>query len=408
MTRRERVDRIAGYALSLGASLGTFGFFAVQGILLARLLGPEARGAFATAIMYPQALLYLGLLGAPELIAGYAAKVESTLALRRTAARYGLVAGLLSLLVCLVLDWLTIPTHLRYVLPLAWLCALALPFQQVRLAVQAVDHGQRQLRRYNWIRLLAAASFPVSLAVGFVWGARDLTSTCILFVVSQAGTLGLIQLGMSGSWFGPGEVPVRRALSDAKGLMMAWAATELLERVDLILMVLLIGTESTLGFYASAIPIAAVMIIIPNTAGLYAFNKATEQNNRLTWREARNFLGLGMVVQTVTGIVLALLLPKLILILYGEDFMPTVPFAWLLIPAGALRGLLQACDSYLRGRRKPMVGVKARGLSLPILVISSLLLLPVAGAYAIPISLTLAQSLCFVVSAFAIMADTRE
>ncbi len=81
----QRWKKLAGIAVTLATSLGSFGLFAIQGVLLARMLGPDQRGAFAAAGLYPQALLYLGMLGAPELFAGYASRNLDDPKLRRSA-----------------------------------------------------------------------------------------------------------------------------------------------------------------------------------------------------------------------------------------------------------------------------------------------------------------------------------
>lgn len=216
-----RWNRIWGPLATLAASMGAFGFFALQGIILARLLGPEMRGAFAAAVLFPQTLLYFGLLGSPELFAGYASRGFDDAALRRSAARYGLCAGLISLAACLVLDVAFIRAEFRWVLPLAGLCALALPLQQIRLSVQAVDHGQRQLTRYNQGRILSAAVFPLMLLLAWSFGVADLWWICGLFVASQAIALLLAQRGMKESWRGPGHVSVPKALGQAKPLIAA-------------------------------------------------------------------------------------------------------------------------------------------------------------------------------------------
>ncbi len=408
LERVERRARAAGVLLSLAASVGAFVFFAIQGILLARLLGPGQRGAFAAAVLFPHALLYLGLLGASELIAGYAARGMDNVALRRSAARYGAFAGLTSMLLCVLLDWLLIPEQMRDHLPLALLCSIALPLQQIRLSVQAVDHGQRNMVRYNQIRLLAAAAFPVTLGLGALAGLRDLNWCCYWFVISQLLALMLIQWGMEGSWFGRGAVPIRKALYDARGLMMAWLSTELLERLDLLLFLLLVANDVTLGFYSAAAPIAGAMIIIPNTIGLYAFNRGARKDEMPNPRDARTYLILGVVVQCICAIVLAALLPTLVPLCYGATFSETVVFAWLLLPAGMFRGLLQAADSFSRARNNPGLGMRARLISVPILIAIAIFAKPVLGAYAIPVGLSVAQIVCFLIVAFGVMRDVYD
>ncbi|WP_238383198.1 hypothetical protein [Rubripirellula obstinata] len=62
-----------------------------QGILLARLLGPVGRGAYAAAVLYVQMLLYIGLLGGLEVICRHAANPSiNQQKLRRAALWLGL------------------------------------------------------------------------------------------------------------------------------------------------------------------------------------------------------------------------------------------------------------------------------------------------------------------------------
>jgi antigen flippase len=404
-------NRVAGPLATLSASLGAFAFFAVQGIILARLLGPEMRGAFAAAVLFPQALLYLGLLGAPELFAGYAARGLENSSLRRSAARYGLVAGLFSLCVCLLLNIAFIREDFRWVLPLASLCALSLPLQQIRLAIQAVDHGQRELSRYNQGRLLSAAAFPFVLLIAVAFRITDLNWICVMFVISQGLALLLAQRGMRASWSGTGAVPIPRALGEARPLIAAWFSSELLERLDMCLMLALVSDEATLGYYAAAVPIAALMIIVPNAASLYAFNLGARSSEIPSYRRAFKFLFTGLVIQIVSAGLLAALLPFLVTMFYGERFAPTVVFAWFLLPAGVFRGLLQAIDGYLRARGKAVVGVVTRLVGTAILVVVAtcsggwLQRLGFEAALAIPLGLSVALAFCFVVMSAVMLMD---
>ena len=76
-------------------TLAVFGIFFVQGIILARILGPLGRGEFGTSIQIPRdLLLYAGLLGGIEIVNSYASKgVRSLVKLRYSAARLGLITG---------------------------------------------------------------------------------------------------------------------------------------------------------------------------------------------------------------------------------------------------------------------------------------------------------------------------
>ncbi|MFK7734947.1 MAG: lipopolysaccharide biosynthesis protein [Pirellulaceae bacterium] len=399
--------KLLGIGWTVGASVGTFGFFAIQGVILARILGPADRGVFAAAVLFPQALLYPGMLGAPELFASYAAQGAKNAELRRSAVVYGAFAGILTCLACVGLNWATIPENMRHVLPWAMLCAATMPLQQIRFSVQAVDHGQRRFKRYNTVRLAAAATFPALLVIGWVLGLNSVPQAAMLFVAAQVIALGLIQVGMPSSWIGERAVGLKRALSEAKGLMGAWWATELLERLDLVLVMVLIANDRVLGFYAAAVPIASLMIIVPNAAGLYAFNRGARESENLTPSDAWRFIGLGLGIQILCAAALAAVLPFLVPLFYGDDFSPTVHFAWLLLPAGIFRGLLQAADSYLRARKRPVAGIVARCVAIPVLLLISIGGQSSLGDASIPIGLSVAQGLCFVIVAAALLRDTR-
>ncbi|MFN3189386.1 MAG: lipopolysaccharide biosynthesis protein [Aureliella sp.] len=404
---RRQITKLAGFSLTVGASFGTFGFFAIQGIILARVLGPADRGVFAAAVLFPQVLLYLGLLGATELFAGYAAEDFDNAELRRSAAIYGAFAGLVSAVLCVLLNFITIPDSMRHVLPWAMLCAATMPLQQIRLSVQAVDHGQRNFQRYNVVRLLGAAAFPVLLCIGWANGIATVPQAVMLFVAAQVIALFLVRQGMDESWIGPRAVPLLQSLKNAKGLIGAWISTELLERLDLVLVMVLIASDETLGFYSSAVPMAALMIIVPNAAGLYAFNRGSRAGEHLSPRDAYRFIGMGLAVQVLSALVLAAILPILIPLFYGDEFMPTVRFAWLLLPAGIFRGLLQAADSYMRARKKPGIGIVGRLIAVPVLLAFSFWGRESLGDAAIPVGLSAAQCVCFCIVAGAVVRDTH-
>lgn len=388
--------------------MGQFGFFAIQGILLARFLGPDNRGAFAAASLYPQALLYLGMLGAPELFAGYASRTDADAGLRRAALRYGVFSGFITAAICILLTWSSLPEALRWVLPWAVLCALTVPMQHVRLAVQAVDHGQRQFTRYNAVRLTAAAAFPFALVIGWLIGRTDFESTCWLFAAAQLFSMALIQFGMREPWLGSARPSIGQSLSDARGLIGAWLSAELLERIDMVLVLLIATDQPTLGFYAAAVPIASVMIILPNTAGLYAFNHGASRSQSLTKGDVWRIFGIGLSLQVLIAGALAALLPVIVPLLYGSSFERTIAFAWALLPAGIFRGLLQTCDSYLRARQRPTAGIKARAIAVSILLLCCWFSVGSLGAMAVPLSLSLAQAVCFVIMLRAVLMDVER
>lgn len=226
-----------------------FAFFALQGILLARMLGPELRGAFAAAVLIfvdkPCSTWACWAHG--QLFAGYAARGTADAPLRRSAARYGWWAGIISLIICLALDVLLIRAEFRWVLPLACLCAINLLNKYVWLC-RLWTTGQRQLSRYNQGRLLAAAAFPIVLCLALLLHIHDIVSICWIFVGSQAIVLPLLDAACSSRgavrWLCRFLVPCRKG---PPPLIAAWLASELLERIDMCLMLAMVSDQADVG-----------------------------------------------------------------------------------------------------------------------------------------------------------------
>ncbi len=112
-----------------------------------------------------------------------------------------------------------------------------------------------------------------------------------------------------------------------------------------------------MGYYAAAVPIAALLIIVPNAASLYAFNLGARSDEIPSFRYVWRVLLSGLFIQIVCAGLLAALLPILVPLFYGDKFAGTIAFAWWLLPAGMFRGLLQAIDGYLRARGKAVLSV---------------------------------------------------
>lgn len=390
--------RFSGIATTIGVSLSVFGFFAIQGILLARMLGPSGRGEFAVANLWAQQLLYVCMFGAPEIFARLGAKHDDTTAVRRSALRFGVFAGIITFVFCMLLSVVTINQAQFFLLPSAALCALSSWAQQMRMAVQAVDHGQRNMFRYNVTRLIAAAAFPVGLLFLFLFGTVTVSSASWTLLITCILTIGLCQWGMNGSWFGPGAISIRESLHAAKGLTGSVAINDLMERCDQILIVWFLSATQmqTVGAYSAAVPIASVMLIIPNSASLYVFNRAARPDEHPTVREMWTFLSALVLAEVAFGAALAVAVPFVLPWLYGERFEESIYYTLALIPAVGIRAILQSGDAYLRARSRSMAGVLPRIVGLGVILATSFLAWNWIGPFAVPLGLTLAQILCLI------------
>lgn len=368
-------------------TLLTFVAFFVQGVIVARILGPEARGEFGKILYFPRDLfLYVGLLGAIDVIAALAvARRVDVRRLRFAAWRLAwftsLITAAVSLLIAAIVFTATGKAHL---LPLCVLIVCFLPLEHTQLIVGAVDRGRGQFFQYNWQRLLYAFAFPIGLLLYFgsglaaASGWSNLSAVCVLFVVTRlVGVLptwwNLWQSAASSDSRSERNEELQAELTTRvlihQGRPSAWSllATECFERLDLLLIVLLASFVEA-GYYFVAVPAAALLTIVPNALSAFAYNAGARSDFAMSRRRAAQYLGIVLGVQVVAAIGAYLTFPALIRLIFGTAFEPAIVFALWLLPASALRGYLQFVDAFLRARGWAKVGIRARLLSMVLML----------------------------------------
>jgi len=351
-----------------------------QGILLARLLGAEGRGEYATAVLYVQMLLYIGLFGGLEVICRYAADSRSQddrrqFRLRRAAFRLGLVTGAGTTLFVMALNLLGLPASKQFLMPLAMLCALSLVGQHVMLIMTAVDRGSGHFKAYNWRKIFAAAAFPALLLASYLVWQVNLTIACVLFVIASLLSMATCLIGLPGVIRGEHAPPVGRLIKESRPYALSMLATDFFERMDLLL-VMWMTPLVTQGYYAAMVPVAYPLTVIPNTLGLFLFNAGADSTKKLTKRDFHRILGLSLLVQAASVIPFVLLIGPLVRLVYGEAFGPAVIFAYWLAPVSALKGVLQGLDSYVKGRGRPLASILCRVVAAVIMAPAIIVALP--------------------------------
>ena len=376
-----------------------------QGILLARLLGPTGRGEYATAILYSQLLLYVGLLGGLEVICRHAAASQiDKPQLRRAALRLGLTVGGLTTLVAFVLSLVALPPDKRYLIPMALVCSLSITGQQVMLIMTAVDRGRAEFSTYNARRVIAAAAFPVLLLATHLFFGVSLAIACSLFVVASLISMAACLFGLPRPMTGDGAPSVRSLLRECRPYALNMFVTDLFDRLDLLLVTWLVSLQDQ-GFYAAMVPAVYPLTVIPNTMGLFLFNAGADKQKRLKRLDVHRILGSAVAIQTLCTIVFMLLIGYVVRLLYGESFEPAVEFALWLAPVAAIKGILQGLDSYVKGRGKPLASIGCRVVAACSVIAVTWLLLNESGAVAIAQAALVGQVLCLIWLSAIVYAD---
>ena len=425
-------------------TLGCFGVFFIQGMIIARILGPLGRGEFGSAIYFPRDIfLYAGLLGGIEIVNAYAKRGSADpKLLKQSAASLGLISGALTGAVAAIASVImfTLIPGKSYLIPVCLLCCLFVPFEHMHLNISAVDRGKEAYARYNVNRLIFALAFPILVLL--VFGFDELTNgaltfysgfnsflplstlaiMCGLFVMSKL--VGLVPTLRDMDFAGYAKKPFRKIqqrnsphgeasdqavpnasklLVDGRPYAFSTFATELFERLDIFLILALASIQES-GFYFVAVPAATLLTVAPNALGVFTFNAGAE-NRKVTLSKAMSVIAGTVALQIVTTLVFMLIIPSLIVWVYSSAYEAAVPFALWLLPACAIKGFLQAADGYLKGRGKPMIGVWARIGSIFIMLVWVWLAYPRFGLISIPMAACVGQVVSMIVITTAVIRD---
>jgi O-antigen/teichoic acid export membrane protein len=353
--------RDAAVLETVGTSFAIFGLNAIQGVLLARILGPQARGEYGTAVFYTQTLTYVGLLGTLFAIARRAAQHRDQLPeLRRSALRVGGLTGVATMALVSLLSLVALPTDKQYLAPLGMAVSLLLPWEHMRLALLAVDHGSSAFSRYNANQLLVASVFPAVLLA--VWLSGVQWTTLIVLLTIPVPILGLLaRLGVERDRVlaGPASPPPTTLVREGFPYVFSVVAADLFGRLDVFLM-LWLASLTVQGYYAAAVPAANLLLVAPNALALFAFNAGAGTERPASLGRLARIGGGVLAFQVLSAAAFGLVLEPLLVLVYGEAFRGTAPLAWALLPAYALNGCALVADGFLRGRGRAGIGVWSR------------------------------------------------
>jgi len=348
---------------TISTSYVLFGLFTIQGVLLARMLGPEGRGQYATAVFYTQTLTFIGLFGTQHAVARWAARRrKDTVGLMQACRRLGTTTGVVTMTVVAGLALFALPAEKQHLAPLCILCSFFLPLEHVRLLWLSVEHGLGNFNIYNANRLAAGIAFPALLTLAWLSGSHSVVVVSLLF--AMVPLVGLAYRQITAPVYGSpqssaGGPTVKRILRRGRPYAVAVLASDLFDRIDIFLFLWLTSFTAQ-GYYAAAVPTANLLLVMPLAVSLFSFRAGAHRQGTLSIGRLLKAGSVILGVQLLAAVAFACALEPLMTLVFGESFHGAVPLAMALLPACAISGCGRIAESYLQGRNKAMVGVYSR------------------------------------------------
>lgn len=345
------------FLTTFGASLFIQVCTVLQGVVIARLLGPEGRGEFAAIILWPNVFASIGLLGCHIALAKQAAKTSDHAPLFRTA----LLSSFFTSTVCSIACYFSIPLLMPRVgeslVELARVFVLFIPLNHFAVNIKALDQGGGNFKIFNLTRIVI---YPFYLFLIFLlwYYDQDNVATILIALLLANGIVVCLRLAL---WMRKVSVfgnifSLVKTLTESARFGLAGIAEAIYSQADKALMLALLGTES-LGYYSVALSASLAVGSITNSAGMVIFTRSAQADVGEGFGKVTKVFRIAFFLWVVLGILLAMVMGILLPLVYGSDYNPAVIPARLLIIGSAFMGLSGLLEQSLRGQGRAFIGL---------------------------------------------------
>jgi len=392
--------------MTFGTRVGTVMVNIPTSILVARLLGAEGQGSYASAVIFPTTFAFIGLLGIDS---------AHTYFLSRRNYSLGQINGQ-SAVLTVVLSAILVPAYLVFVRlyqgvgteafrAVLTSAAVLVPILLAKYLSIALLLGLQRIKWFNAANLLQAVSLLVFMVFNLFVLEGGVAGAVIAYMVSEA-TVTLLAFRVARREAGSErlfERPTRRLLrrSLVYGLQghIGNVLIQFTYRFDMFLVLSFVGLPAQ-GLYSIAVILAEKLSHIPQSVQVVLFPKLSslevDDANRLTPRVLRSSLAL-----TALGAVVLMLLSRPLLnLFYGSEYAASLTPFRVLVPGIVMLSVARILSSDLSGRDRRIYHTIATAVAFGLNIALCLVWIPRYGiegaAWASTISYTLQSVLMLV------------
>jgi enterobacterial common antigen flippase len=365
------------------------------GVLTARLLAPEGRGALAAVLFWPHLITSLGLLSLPTAMIFRQGQPDAD---RAAVAATGAWLALGLSVIGAGVGYLLLPLLLRQSSagPLAQLYLLSfVPFNFLALALLALDQADMRFARYNLVRLLPSGVYLFGLLVlcaldavsvaSFVWA--NCLGTAVTAVVRLCHTRDVLRAR-------PSLAEARRLVAFGARLHGAVLLAVLLAGADRFV-VITFWDDASLGLYVVAWTLAtAGLNVVTGAFNTLLLPRLADARDAAAQRrimgQTLRYVSLLLTAGTTA---LLLLSPWLLPFLFGDAYAGAIGICLVLLVAYLPMALCQVIIHGLSGTGDWRPRILAQGLALAAFAALVWPLGGMLGLPGIPTALLIADSL---------------
>jgi len=370
-------DSFAVFATRIAVMCATV----ATGVILARCLGPEGRGAFAALLVVPGFVVAVAELGIRQATVYEVGKAEYS--------QESIVQTLLFLLLASSVLGASIVAGYFFVIPqtsftatvIALVC-LMVPLQLVSKYLSGFMLGRNEIQAFNrvsWIPAIASLSLTVLLVVVLLQGVFG----AVLSVVIAHAVVALYAIKLVKERVKLGIRLHRPLAVRMLKLGFVYAASlfviGLNYRVDILFLERITGLEAV-GYYSVAVSLAELIWQIPAATGVVVFARSSRATDRAEFsKKVAALFRLSFLLSAIASLIIAWAAPMVIVLVFGAEFRPGADALRLLLPGIVLMVAHKVLNMDLAGRGKPHIALYSFVPAVVVNVILNALWIPTMG-----------------------------
>lgn len=368
--------------------LGVFGsnIFAIingifVGIIISRILGPEGRGIYVSILVVPVIVVSLSLLGIKRSTIYHIGK--------KTYKDNEIISGVfciliitspLGILISGIVYYFSRNPDFTFILIV--LVLLTIPARMTIIYTEGVFLGKEQFYKSNRLKWMPGLINLLTL-VFFIWIVRlsvfgallsFLLSNLIVAIYSLCIIVKEYKIKICFNY----EI-IKSLIKIGVVYAFALFIMQLNYRIDIFLLEKL-SSMKEIGYYSLGVSITEMLWQLPLAIGIVVISRSAGTNNQaaLTKSVAR-LLRVSFLVVFIASIILFLIIPFIIPLIYGKDFIPSIQIVQTILPGILIFMIFKILSSSLAGIGKPHIIIKIFIPALIINVILNLILIPKYG-----------------------------
>jgi O-antigen/teichoic acid export membrane protein len=379
-------DRAGSFSGRVAVIFGTQTFGAavgiVNGILLARLLGPAAKGDYYLLLLVPSTVIVLAQLGLPAAFGFFSAKGQTLGILAKALVLTAILSSAGLLLVLALLPLLRGAVLRELELGQILFALLAVPLALNAMFSTSIVLGRQLVRWYSVVNVV----YPIASCVLLVLilgglGAAVNGALVVYLIASAIQTVGIAIGARRASAANTRAEPVSYRELFRYGLPLYPASVTgfFNYRIDAYMIAWLIPDPSApLGYYSTAVGLAEMVFLFPNAVSALFFPHVAGSPREDADRQVAMVVRVTLLLTAASTLLLIPAAVMMVLILLPA-FGPSIPPLLVLLPGVVTLSAAKVVGGYMSGIGRPGVNSSVSLPTFAVNIVANLFLIPRFG-----------------------------